>query len=88
MSGYRLVTSSHLFIFSKIFQLATDYKKLKQREYRRIEKELGVRYRGWEQMPGETFTDFKKRLTAKKVLTAFLLGAVFFAQLNIPQFFF
>jgi len=65
-------------------------KTLKQREYRRIEKELGVRYRGWEQMPNESFTEFRRRLTAKKarkVMCVVSLTAVFFFQLPVLQLF-
>lgn len=38
-----------------------------RREYRKKEKELGTRYHSWEQIPGESFSEFKKRLTGKTV---------------------
>ena len=38
-----------------------------QRKHRELEKELTKRYHSWEQMPGETYTEFKKRLTGKTV---------------------
>ena len=37
----------------------------KQQEHRKKEKELLQRYHSWEQYPGETYTEFKKRLTGK-----------------------
>ena len=48
-------------------QKSREYFRDKKREERRIEKELGVRYRGWEQIPGESFTEFKRRMTGKTV---------------------
>lgn len=45
------------------------YDKAYFRDYRRkqreIEKQLTRRYHSWEQMPGESYSDFKKRLTGK-----------------------
>jgi len=34
------------------------------RENRNLDRELGTRYRGWEALPGETYTDFKRRFKA------------------------
>jgi len=58
-----------------------DYFKLKMRESRKRDKEFGIRYRGWEQMPNESYTDFKRRLKAAKLLCVVCLGATFFFQL-------
>jgi len=80
-SGYKTFTSSQVFIFSKILQLPVDYFKLKRRQYRIEEKEIGRRYRGWEPMPGESFTDFKRRLKATKLLSGVCVASVFFFQL-------
>lgn len=45
----------------------TKYFTEKRQENRLKEKELLVRYHSWEQIPGETFTEFKKRVTGKTV---------------------
>ena len=42
------------------------FKKYRQKE-RDLDKALGIRYRGWEQIPGESWKDFKRRMTAKTV---------------------
>ena len=34
------------------------------RENRRLDKELGNRYRGWEAQPGESYSEFKRRFKA------------------------
>ena len=44
-----------------------EYFRLKEQEYRKREKVLLQRYHSWEQYPGETFTDFKKRVTGKTI---------------------
>ena len=36
------------------------------RKIRAIDKELGVRYRGVESVPGESFREFKRRIMPKK----------------------
>jgi len=38
----------------------------KQRRARAIDKELGVRYRGMESNLGESYKQFRKRITSKK----------------------
>ena len=44
-----------------------EYFKLKEQEYRKREKELLVRYHSWETYPGETYTEFKKRIGGKTI---------------------
>lgn len=38
----------------------------KNRQERKLDKELGIRYRAWEHMPGESYTEFKRRFKADK----------------------
>lgn len=41
------------------------YWRENKRKERSIDRELGMRFRAWEQMPGESYHDFRKRLTTK-----------------------
>lgn len=43
-----------------------DYFKLAMRESRKKDREITERYRAWEHMPGESYSDFKKRFRAEK----------------------
>ena len=45
----------------------TKYFTEKQREHRKKEKEMLVRYHSWEPYPGETFKEFSKRVTGKTI---------------------
>lgn len=44
------------------------------RENRQLDRELGRRFRGWEALPGESYTEFKRRFKAvekeKKIVKA------------------
>ena len=44
-----------------------NYWREQKRKQREIEKQLTRRYHSWEQMPGETYSEFKKRLTGKTI---------------------
>jgi len=46
---------------------AKAYFRENKRKNRLIDKELARRYHSWEQMPGEPYHEFKKRLTGKTI---------------------
>ena len=45
----------------------TKYFTEKQQEHRKKEKELSQRYHSWEHIPGESWKDFKQRISGKTV---------------------